>query len=210
MFDKKESNDDIMIPNAQDKTMFGIQEKHLQVVAHLYRGEMNRLTIYRQRLDSTFNWVVSLLTALIVIYLGNPLIPESTVVILPAPVLIFSFIESRRYMYYMLSHHRVRLLEEGFYARDIFTGNGGFSNPKEQLVASLVSPSYPVSLFRCWMVRMYRNYIWLSYLILLSWSIKINLTGDDSHHIVTCILSLLFICSSHLVLYWVHPRVDDA
>jgi len=43
-----------------------IPDKYLQVVAHFYRGEMNRLTIYRSRLDNTFQYSIVLTSALLV------------------------------------------------------------------------------------------------------------------------------------------------
>ena len=48
-----------------------IEDKYLQVVAHFYRGEMNRLTVYRTRLDTTFQYSILLTSALLVFNLQH-------------------------------------------------------------------------------------------------------------------------------------------
>lgn len=45
-------------------------------MVHLYRGEINRLTAYRMRLDSTTTWAVSTTAALVAFALGNNQSPD--------------------------------------------------------------------------------------------------------------------------------------
>jgi len=152
--------------------MFCTSEKYLQVVAHLYRGEMNRLTIYRQRVDIISNWAISLMSALIVLYIGNDSISPYAILVLACMMMLFSFIEARRYMYYRVSQHRVRLLEEGFYAGEVFGGGSADSAFVESMTKSLRNPERTTTLLRSWATRFYRNYIWFFYVILGAWSIR--------------------------------------
>jgi len=44
--------------------------------SHLYRAEMNRMLVWRQRLDITTNWAIILATALTTFTLGSKEIPH--------------------------------------------------------------------------------------------------------------------------------------
>ena len=50
-------------------------------VAHLYRAEMNRMSVWRQRLDVTSNWAVILATALTTFTLGSADVPHYTLLL---------------------------------------------------------------------------------------------------------------------------------
>ena len=43
-------------------------------VVHLYRGEMQRMTVWRQRLDVTSNWAILLTVGLTTFTLGGPVL----------------------------------------------------------------------------------------------------------------------------------------
>ncbi len=45
-------------------------------IAHLYRGEMQRITVWRARLDSTTQWAIILTTALTTFVLGSASAPH--------------------------------------------------------------------------------------------------------------------------------------
>ena len=50
-------------------------------VSHLYRAEMNRMSVWRQRLDVTSNWAVILATALTTFTLGSAEVPHYTLLL---------------------------------------------------------------------------------------------------------------------------------
>lgn len=174
---------------------FNIDDKYLQTIAHLYRAEINRLTIYRQRLDVIFNWYMMILSTVIIYYLGNQNIYHNIIVILFLPNLLFSFIEARRYRYYMLSQYRTRLIEKGFYCDilDIIESQDD-TNYKLSLYNSLLKPEYNISFYHAWIIRTRRNYIWLLYLIISVWIIKlVFLKIFISNIIIICTLSGILI-----------------
>lgn len=138
-----------------------------QAIAHLYRGEMNRLTIYRSRLDMTTNWCITLISALIVLFINLESIPHYFYLFLLVPIILFSCIEARRYRYYKLSQFRVRLLEKGYYCQlfESTCANDWISS----LTSSLYKPQDVITFKKALIVRWNRNYIWLCYLVILGY-----------------------------------------
>src|SRR5262249_1539290 len=49
----------------------------LQALIHLYRAEVGRMVTYRQRLDTTTNWAITLSALVTTFSIGNPLIPHA-------------------------------------------------------------------------------------------------------------------------------------
>ena len=88
----------------------------MQLMIHYYRGEMNRATIWRQRLDVTTNWAVAASAAMMTFILGSAAVPHTAIVLPIALVFIMLHIEARRYLYYDLWRSRLRMLERGLIA----------------------------------------------------------------------------------------------
>src|SRR5882724_12738054 len=85
-------------------------------LAHLYRGEVYRSTIWRTRLDNTTNWaVVTLGIALSVTFSSQQ---ASPLPLLLAGILciVFLMFEARRYRYFNVWRARARWMEKNFYA----------------------------------------------------------------------------------------------
>src|SRR5262245_25568968 len=85
-------------------------------LAHLYRGEVYRSTVWRTRLDSTTNWaVVTTGIALSATYSSAEASPLPMVLV-GLLVSVFLAFEARRYRYFNVWRARTRLLETDFYA----------------------------------------------------------------------------------------------
>ena len=84
-------------------------------MVHFYRGEITRSNVWRTRLDSTTNWAVVTVGAILTFAFGSA--ENSHVVILVSFLLVWLFltIESRRYRYYELWALRVRLMESAIF-----------------------------------------------------------------------------------------------
>jgi hypothetical protein len=88
-------------------------------IAHLYRGEVYRSTIWRTRLDTTTNWSVVTLGVALSISYAAPGASPLPLVLVGVLVIFFLVIEARRYRYFNVwrghdptpapSHHRLRL-----------------------------------------------------------------------------------------------------
>jgi len=131
-------------------------------IAHLYRGEIYRSTMWRTRLDSTTNWAVVTtgiaLSAIFSSEKASPL-PMALVGLL---VTMFLLLEARRYRYFNIWRARARLLETDSFTPmlrgDPVTMNAGWSR---LLAYDLCRPRYHVSLARAAGRRLRRTYAWI-------------------------------------------------
>jgi uncharacterized membrane protein len=131
-------------------------------IAHLYRGEIYRSTVWRTRLDSTTNWAVVTtgiaLSATFSSAQASPL-PMALVGLI---VTMFLLLEARRYRYFNIWRARARLLETDFFTPmlrgDPVAMNAAWSR---LLARDLCQPRYHVSLARAAGRRLRRTYAWI-------------------------------------------------
>lgn len=141
-------------------------------MVHLFRGEVSRSNVWRQRLDTTTNWAVITTGAAISIAFANP--NNHFVILLNALlVTIFLLIEARRYRYYELWSHRVRLMETDFFTPMLVAPFHPASDWAETLAESLLHPTFPISLLEAIGRRLRRNYLWIYLIIFSVWVLKI-------------------------------------
>jgi uncharacterized membrane protein len=143
-------------------------------LAHLYRAEVGRANLWRNRLDATTNWAVVTTAGALTFSFSSPENPHFLLLLVLLLVLTFLLIEARRYTYYALWYHRVRLLETGFFSTMLaepFTPPPGWGNA---LSDSLGAPTFVMSRWRAAAIRYRHNYIWLISLIIISWLLKLG------------------------------------
>ncbi len=131
-------------------------------LAHLYRGEVYRSTIWRTRLDNTTNWaVLALGIALSVTFSSHD---ASPLPLLLAGILciVFLIFEARRYRYFNVWRARARWMEKNFYA-PMLRGEGvKFDAGWSQVLArDYCEPRHHITLARAMGRRLRRNYIWI-------------------------------------------------
>lgn len=149
-----------------------INDRYLQAFAHFYRGEMNRLTCYRTRLDGSFHYAILFTSTMIVLYLQQTMLLSSYfpfVIILMN--LFFCFVEARRYRYYLISQDRVTVMEQGFLCHQILD-NETDHDWKQALYHKFIKVQFTRGLFYCFTVRYFRNYMWLIDLIAILWILR--------------------------------------
>src|SRR5215471_11222615 len=115
-------------------------------LAHLYRGEVYRSTVWRTRLDSSTNWaVVTTGIALSATYSSSDASPLPMVLV-GLLVTVFLIFEARRYRYFNVWRARARLLETDFYA-PMLRGEDVAPNMAwtELLAGDYRKPSYHIS-----------------------------------------------------------------
>lgn len=131
-------------------------------LAHLYRGEVYRSTVWRTRLDSSTNWaVVTTGIALSATYASAEASPLPMVLV-GLLVTVFLLFEARRYRYFNVWRARARLLETDFYApmlrgEDVAPSAGW----TELLANDYRHPSYHISFARAIGRRLRRTYGWI-------------------------------------------------
>ena len=131
-------------------------------LAHLYRGEVYRSTVWRTRLDSTTNWaVVTTGIALSATYSSAEASPLPMVLV-GLLVSVFLLFEARRYRYFNVWRARARLLETDFYAPMIL-GQGVLLETgwTELLANDYRRPRYHITLSRAIGRRLRRTYAWI-------------------------------------------------
>ena len=145
-------------------------------MVHLFRGEITRANVWRQRLDATTNWAVITTGAAISIAFTGTSIGNLDHLVIVLCTLLISFllhIEARRYRYYELWSYRVRLMETDFYAAMLVPPFRPDPDWAETLAESLLHPDFPISIWEALGRRLRRNYIWMYMILALAWVMKI-------------------------------------
>lgn len=143
-------------------------------MVHLYRGEMNRMTVWRQRLDVTSNWAILLTLGLTTFTLGSREIPHYTLLLGLALIGMSLFMEARRYQHLHHSKWRLYLLEAGFFAEVLRPGSGcSVPECRETLARDLRSPRTTIHWMTAVRLRLRRNYLMLFYFITAVWIAKL-------------------------------------
>jgi uncharacterized membrane protein len=90
------NREDLLQEDAALLSRPGEPEGFHTAMVHLYRGEMNRMTVWRTRFDTTSNWAILLSTGMTTFALGSPGIPHFILLLGLALIGICLFIEARR------------------------------------------------------------------------------------------------------------------
>ena len=147
-------------PPTPQKLEFTASE--IGALAHLYRGEVYRSTVWRTRLDSSTNWaVVTTGIALSATY-SNAMASPLPMVLVGLLVTVFLLFEARRYRYFNVWRARARLLETDFFA-PMIRGEGAVRGVDwtELLANDYRKPHYHISYARAIGRRLRRTYGWI-------------------------------------------------
>ena len=138
-------------------------------MVHLFRAEIQRANVWRQRLDTTTNWAVVATGATLSISFSQPSVHHGVIILNTLLVTWFLFIEARRYRYYELWSYRVRLMETDFYAAMLVPPFHPSPECAESLAENLLMPSFPISMWEAFGRRLRRNYLWIFLILFISW-----------------------------------------
>jgi uncharacterized membrane protein len=148
--------------------------EYLQAVIHFYRGEIQRVTTWRTRLDQTTNWAVLTTAAVLSFTFNSPERSQHMVLLGSLLVLVLLGIEARRFRFYDVWRARLRKLEENFYAPILRRAPQSPEPDWGSLVAAdLVHPHYKITYFQAFRQRLLRNYVYIFLILLLAWFIKL-------------------------------------
>jgi uncharacterized membrane protein len=167
---------------ADPLTMLGPQTsgEYVTFLAHYYRGELSRMAGWRDRIDLTSNWAITVAGAMLSISLSTATAHHGVVVFAMLLVLLLLVIEARRYRFFDVYRARVRGLERNWYA-PVFA-------PELELKADWLSamaedlrrPAFRISRQQALSRRLRRNYGWLFLVLLLAWLLKTSSAQDPS------------------------------
>jgi uncharacterized membrane protein len=152
----------MLSPAEARKEIPDLNAAELGAIAHLYRGEVYRSTIWRTRLDNTTNWsIVTMGIALSTTFSSREASPLPLILI-GMLLAVFLGLEARRYRYFNVWRARARYMETHFYAQ-ILSGKGANDDPGWRVVLAedYLHPRHHISLFRAAGRRVRRTYIWI-------------------------------------------------
>ncbi len=143
-------------------------------LAHLYRGEVYRSTVWRTRLDTTTNWsVVTLGVALSITY-SSPGASPLPLLLVGVLIMLFLALEARRYRYFSVWRARSRWLERHFYVPMLQDGDlHTEENWQRQLAEDYTHPTYHVTYLVAVARRVRSNYLWILLIQTLAYCGKI-------------------------------------
>jgi uncharacterized membrane protein len=141
-------------------------------MVHLYRGELQRSNTWRTRLDNTTNWAVVTTGAAISFALSDPNHHYGVIILDTLLVTLFLWIEARRYRYYELWSHRIRLMETDFFGAMLVPPFAPHPEWAESLAESLLHPEFPISMWEAFGRRFRRNYMWIFLILGIAWALK--------------------------------------
>jgi uncharacterized membrane protein len=134
----------------------------LGAVAHLYRGEVYRSTIWRTRLDNTTNWSVVTLGVALSLTFSSATASPLPLVLVGFLILFFLMLESRRYRYFNVWRARARWMEKHLYAPMLDDGNLHMEKGWQHILAhDYREPRYHIGFLRAVGRRLRHNYIWI-------------------------------------------------
>lgn len=176
-----ESKDDTFDPTRPERREIGreiVDENGGlgSAMAHLYRGEMDRMTTWRQRLDQTTYWAVTLMAAILTWTFSNRSNPHYILLVGMVAVGVFLQIEARRYRGYDVWRSRVRLLQEDLFSYALDPSQGlERENWRAALSEDLHNPSAKLSNLAAAAHRLRRVYFSLLGILLLAWIVRITM-----------------------------------
>ena len=131
-------------------------------IAHLYRGEVYRSTVWRTRLDQTTNWAVATLGIALSATFASREASPLPLVLVGMLVAIFLFFEARRYRYFNVWRARARWIETHLYA-PMLLGEGSSADTRWRttLARDYCAPRHHISLARAVGRRLRRTYAWI-------------------------------------------------
>src|ERR1051326_785694 len=100
-------------PRRSDPTQWSAA--FVNALSHLYRGELGRIMVWRQRLDATTTWAIGTTTTIIGITFTYEQAPHLLLLVNMVMCWILLWIEARRYRFYDAFRARVRMLEAHFF-----------------------------------------------------------------------------------------------
>lgn len=131
-------------------------------IAHLYRAEVYRSTIWRTRLDTTTNWAVVTLGIALSITFASPTASELPLVLVGILLMFFLVLEARRYRFFNVWRARCRWMETHFYAPMLHDGDLHLEeNWQKTLAEDYWRPEYHVSLAVAIGRRVRSTYLWI-------------------------------------------------
>ena len=121
-------NDQIVVQNLRPPLKAPVfpstSTEFINVMAHYHRAEIARMAGWRDRIDRTTNWAITVVAAMLSVSLSTPTAHHGVLIFAMVLVLLLLVIEARRYRFFDVYRNRVRRMERNYYAQ-IFAPQDG-------------------------------------------------------------------------------------
>ncbi|MBR0671514.1 DUF2270 domain-containing protein [Neoroseomonas soli] len=141
---------------------YGFGAAEIGALAHLYRGELYRSTVWRSRLDATTNWAVVTTGLALSLTFSSAAASPLPLVLVGLLVAVFLHIEARRYRFFDFWRVRAHILETQFFG-PILLGHGVQTENRwnEVLYEDYRRPRLHISYWDALGRRLRKNYGWI-------------------------------------------------
>jgi len=161
-------------------------QKIADVLIHLYRGEIQRVNTWRNRLDATPRWAILLAAGVISWTFSSPERSPALILISIPLVTVFLILEAHRYQMHEIWRSRLRLIEENFFAYALDQeGALPHKDWTKVLAQDLRVPEHKSTLCHAIAIRLKRIYFWVFLSIILAWTFKANIHPDNAENMET-------------------------
>lgn len=145
------------------------------LLGHLYRGQMDRVTSWRSRLDQTTYWAVTIMAAILTWSFSSQNNPHYLLLVAMGTLLVFLFVETRRYRAYDVWRERIRLLEQDLFAQMLDPDEEMTHREwRERIGDDLRNPAVKVTVFTAFARRLSRVYYPFLLVLLAAWVVRIT------------------------------------
>lgn len=144
----------------------------ITVMSHFHRAEIGRMAGWRDRIDRTTNWAITVVGASLSVALSTPNAHHGILLFAMALTALLMTIEARRYRFYDMFRARIRLLECDYFAQAFAPLPDHTPDWLAALGADLRSPRFRTSFADAVARRLRRNYIWLFVALGFAWGLK--------------------------------------
>lgn len=146
----------------------------INVLAHYHRAEIARMAGWRDRIDRTTNWAITVVAAMLSVSLSTPTAHHGVLLFAMLLVMLLLRIEARRYRFFDVYRARVRRMERNYYAQ-IFAPEEKIEPGWHRILGEdLRKPVFLIGPRQAMSRRLRRNYGWMFLILLLAWSVKIT------------------------------------
>jgi len=144
-------------------------------MAHLYRGEVHRMTRWRERLDRTTNWAVTVIAAILTWAFTSPNNPHYLILVGMVALGVFLGIEAHRFRGFDVWRSRVRLVQQNVWSHGLDPSTDVDEHEWRRLLGSdYRQPTVKIPFEEAVAHRLRRVYLALFTIVLAAWIVRIT------------------------------------
>lgn len=173
------TDDDTEMPSERENDSIGTRiaedlSAYTALTTDFYRGEIDRMSTWRSRLDQTTNWAVVLVAAILTWAFSSAENPHYVILIGIFGTVAFLVMEATRYREYDIWRERVRTLQVDLFADVYASDPTPDTDWQTRLSEELRDPAFEISFLQALSHRLRRSYLALLLILLLAWLTRIT------------------------------------